>query len=334
MSDVKKMDYSLLRGNASEVNTKQFPGGWYYQPGVVPLLRKEYDTYLMLGETRALSTWLFCILARLFYPRKRLFFWSHGWYGKETWLERAIKKIYFRLPKNGIFLYGNYARELMIKEGFNPDKLFVIHNSLAYDQQFSIRKELSPGFVYQDHFANHNSTLVFVGRLTPVKQLDMVLKAVSALKQKGQDYNLTLIGGGEMQEKLEELCNELGLTQNVWFYGPCYDEKTLGELLYNADLCVSPGNVGLTAMHSLVFGTPVLTHDSLPYQMPEFEAVKEGETGTFFKYGSLDSLIDRISSWFAEKGDMRDEVRSACMKEIDRFWTPYFQLEVLKKHLL
>ena len=333
MSDVKKMDYSLLRGKVTEVKTKRFPGGWYYQPGVVPLLRKDYDTYLMLGETRALSTWLFCILARLFHPRKRVFFWSHGWYGKETRMERAIKKVYFKLPGNGIFLYGNYARELMIKEGFNPDKLFVIHNSLAYDQQVSIRKELGPGSVYQDHFANQNPNLVFVGRLTPVKQLDLVIEAVSALKKKGQDYNLTMIGGGEMEEQLKELSKELGLTQNIWFYGPCYEENTLGELLYNADLCVSPGNVGLTAMHSLVFGTPVITHDSFPYQMPEFEAVKAGETGAFFKYGNVDSLTDCISGWFAGKRDKRDEVRAACMKEIDGFWTPHFQLDVLKKHL-
>ncbi len=333
MADVKKMDYSLLRGNVTEVKTKRFSGGWYYQPGVVSQLRKDYDTYLMLGETRALSTWLFCILARLFYPRKRVYFWSHGWYGKETRLEKAIKKIYFKLPRNGVFLYGNYARELMIEEGFNPEKLFVIHNSLAYDDQVSIRKRLSRGTIYQDHFGNHCPNLVFVGRLTPVKQLDLVLKAVAVLKDKGQEYNLTMIGGGEMQENLQELSKELSLTQKVWFYGPCYDENTLGELIYNADLCVSPGNVGLTAMHSLVFGTPVLTHDSFPYQMPEFEAIRKGETGTFFKYGDVDSLVAAIGAWFDEKRNQREEVRMACMKEIDDYWTPHFQLEVIKKHL-
>lgn len=333
MSDVKKMDYSLLRGKVTEVHTRRLPGGWYYQPGLLSRLREDYDAFLMLAETRALSTWLFCLVARLFYPRKKIYFWSHGWYGKESRVETLIKKVLFRLPNGGVFLYGNYARDLMIKQGFNPEKLFVIHNSLAYDEQVAIRRTLHPEDVFRTHFANENPNLLFVGRLTKIKRLDMVLQAMAALRGKNQVYNLTVIGGGEMEESLRALSEELGLKDRVWFYGPCYDERTLGELIYNADLCVSPGNVGLTAMHSLVFGTPVLTHDDFAHQMPEFEAIKEGETGSFFKYGDVGSLANRISHWFAEVGNRREEVRAACMKEIENSWTPAYQLNVLKQHL-
>ena len=104
-------------------------------------------------------------------------------------------------------------------------------------------------------------------------------------------------------------------------------------MIYNADLCVSPGNIGLTAMHALVFGTPATTHDDFPHQMPEFEAIREGVTGTFFKYNDVESLANSISRWFAENGNKREEVRRACMKEIDENWTPQFQLSVLKKYL-
>ena len=334
MGDVKKMDYSLLHGDVKEIHTRHLLRGWYYQQGVVPLIRKNYDTYILLGETRSLSTWLFCIRARLFHPKKQVYFWSHGWYGKESRIERLIKKILFKLPNGGVFLYGNYARNLMIKEGFNPNKLFVIHNSLAYDEQILIRKQLNPKSIYQDHFNNNYPNLFFIGRLTPVKKLDMVLQAMALLKERGQNYNLTFIGGGEKQEELTTLAKQLDLNSNVWFYGPCYDEKVLGEMIYNADLCVSPGNVGLTAMHTMVFGTPVLTHDDFPHQMPEFEAIKEGETGTFFKYGDVNSLAETINHWFEEKANERNAVRKACMEEIDHNWTPKFQMEVLKKHLL
>lgn len=333
MSDVKKMDYSLLKGKVTEVCTKQLFGGWYFQPGVLRLLQKEYDAYLLLGETRSLSTWLFSIKARLFYPKKKVYFWSHGWYGKETRTEKTIKKILFKLPNGGIFLYGNYARNLMIKEGFNPARLFVIHNSLAYEEQMIIRQQLIAKPIYQEHFNNDYPNLFFVGRLTAVKQLDMLLKAMSILKTKGQFYNVTLIGGGEKQKELTTLAKQLDLDSNVWFYGPCYDEKTLGEMIYNADLCVSPGNVGLTAMHTMVFGTPVLTHDDFPHQMPEFEAIQEGKTGAFFRYGDVNDLAGKISSWFVETGNRREEIREACMKEIDDNWTPQFQIDVLKKHL-
>ena len=132
----------------------------------------------------------------------------------------------------------------------------------------------------------------------------------------------------------EDVSKELGLTDSVWFYGPCYDEEQLGHLIYNADLCVSPGNVGLTAMHSMVFGTPVLTHNDFPWQMPEFEAIKEGETGGFFERENVDSLCSALSGWFKVSGYNREQIREKCFAEIDQNWTPQFQIEVLKKHLI
>lgn len=51
----------------------------------------------------------------------------------------------------------------MIKEGFKPEKLFAIHNSLAYDQQLAVRKELKITTVYSDHIGNENPNLFFVG---------------------------------------------------------------------------------------------------------------------------------------------------------------------------
>ena len=105
-----------------------------------------------------------------------------------------------------------------------------------------------------------------------------------------------------------------------------------GNLIYNGDLCVSPGNVGLTAIHSLTFGTPVLTHDYFPYQMPEFEAIHEGQTGSFFKYGNIQSLAEKINQWF-DIPVSRETIRKLCMCEIDYFWNPSFQINVLKKNL-
>jgi len=332
--NVKKMDYSLLKGEVMEVSTKKLLGGWLYRPGIQKLLRKDFDLYLMLGESRVLSTWRFCIKARLFHRKKRIYFWTHGWYGKESRTEKLLKKLFFRLPNGGIFLYGDYARNLMIKEGFNPDKLYVIHNSLAYDEQVSVRQQLAKKPIYQEHFGNDNPNLFFVGRLTRIKKLDMAIRAIAQLKENGLNYNMTFIGGGDIQSELEALSGELGVHDNVWFYGPCYDEKVLGEMIYNADLCVSPGNIGLTAMHALVFGTPAITHDDFPHQMPEFEAIREGVTGTFFMNGNVDSLAERIAGWFEKHKDDREVVRKDCMKEIDESWTPQYQIDVLKQYLV
>lgn len=333
MSDVKKMDYRLLDGKITETHTRRFIAGWYWQPGVIGRLFDDYDHYILLGETRALSTWLFCLLARILKPKKKVYFWTHGWYGKESMLETIIKKIEFKLPNGGIFTYGNYARELMIKEGFKSNKIFTIHNSLAYDQQIKIRKTLRHENIYKDHFNNDNYNLYFVGRLTPIKKLEQVIEAMAICNNNGIFYNLTFIGGGVESENLKRKARNLNLMDQIWFYGPCYDEKVLSSLIYNADLCVAPGNIGLTAMHSMVFGTPCITHNDFPYQMPEFEAIKEWKTGCFFKRNDVNDLAKRINEWFSTSGKEREKVRIACMEVIDKEWNPYYQIDILKKGL-
>lgn len=329
MSDVKKMDYSLLKNKVTETHTKHLFCGLYWQ-NIISLLFKDYDSYILLGESRALSTWIFCLLCRLLKPKKKIYLWTHGCYGRESRIESFIKKIEFKLANGGIFVYGNYARELMINKGFNPNKLHTIHNSLAYDQQINIRKELKAEPIYKKHFNNDNHNLFFVGRLTSVKKLDQLLDAMIISNAKGIHYNMTFIGGGTELEKLEQKVKDNGLQEQVWFYGPCYDEKELSSLIYNADLCVAPGNIGLTAMHSMVFGTPCITHNDFKWQGPEFEAIIPYKTGIFFKRNDVEDLSERINEWFRLNGNERDNVRKACMDEIDKWWNPHFQMEVLK----
>lgn len=324
--DIKKMDYSIFKGAITELDTKRY-GGLTFQQGVLSLLGK-YDRFLMLGDSRSVSTWLFLLFSKFFH-RKKVYLWSHGFYGKESGAESFIKKVIFKLA-DGIFLYNNYARELMLKKGFKASKLHVIHNSLNYDEQVSIRNSIVPSNIYREHFKNDNPNLIFIGRLTKVKRLDMLLDAVKLISKQGQAYNIVFVGDGVERQSLEQKTKELGLGNNVWFYGACYDEKTNAKLIYNADLCVAPGNVGLTAMHTMVFGTPVLTHNDFKWQMPEFEAIVPNKTGNFFQRDNVNDLALKIVNWFEVAGKDRDVVRKACFDEIDTSWNPQFQLEVIK----
>lgn len=327
MGDIKKMDYSLLRGNVTEVEYKTWHG-FCYQKGVLSRLCRQYDNYILTGETRSISTWLFLLFAK-FFPKKKVYLWTHGWYGKESRIERLLKKILFSLP-NGIFLYGNYAKQLMINNGFNPDKLFVIHNSLDYDKHLNIRKQIAPSTIYESHFGNSAPVIIFIGRLTKVKKLHQLLEMLELLNNRGQKCNLVLVGDGTEKEKLQTLACEKKLTNQVWFYGACYNEQENAELIYNADLCVAPGNVGLTAIHVMMFGTPVFTHNDFTQQMPEFESIIPGNTGDFFDYDNLESMAECVEKWFRLNKD-REKVRSACMEEIDKSWNPNYQLKIIRE---
>ena len=50
------------------------------------------------------------------------------YYRKKGFLKKIVKKVYFSMP-SGIFLYGYYAKNLMLKEGFKEQDLNVIFNS-------------------------------------------------------------------------------------------------------------------------------------------------------------------------------------------------------------
>ena len=47
----------------------------------------------------------------------------------------------------------------------------------------------------------------------------------------------------------------------------------------------------------------------------------------------VNDLAERIDEWFRNNRDSREQVRKACMDEIDKEWNPYYQITILKKGL-
>jgi glycosyltransferase involved in cell wall biosynthesis len=176
--------------------------------------------------------------------------------------------------------------------------------------------------------------LLFIGRLTPRKKLEELILAVSLLHRMGTKVNLLIIGDGIEKLKLTRLVNQNGLEKFVVFFGECYDEAELAPLIALSDLCVSPGDVGLTAIHSLSFGTPVITHNDPIEQMPEFEAIVPGYNGMLFNRGSVDSLADTIFEWINNNNIGRDQIRKRCYAVIDRHYTPYYQARIINSIIM
>lgn len=328
---IKELDYTLL-ATVHHYKTCGNPRFLYWQRDIITLLfKKKYDIFLMTAESRSLTDYFFFFLGRIL--RKKIFVWTHGWYGKETKFESVLKRWLFR-QVNGIFVYGNYARNLMIANGLDSDRIHVIHNSLDHKKHVGIRAHLASNDVYERHFHNNDPTIIFIGRLTREKNLSILMQAVSILKGKGESYNLVFVGDGTEKSTLQRLAQEYKMEDRVWFYGPCYDEEINANLIYNADICVSPGNVGLTAIHVMTFGCPVITHDCYKFQCPEFEAVRPGKTGDFFEMGNIESLVQSISEWFGNNKSKREYIRSCCYEEVDNNWTPEYQFSIIKQNLM
>ena len=322
---IKTISYYILshfKGEFHNVNI----GPFYWQKGALKLLRSDYTDIITPGEPECLSTWLLILFAKWYH--KNIYTWTHGAYGKESALRRVIERWKIKHLK-GCFLYGEYAKGILKQWGVPEDKLYVIYNSLSYDEQYPFRNSMNDSSFFRDHFENDNKNIVFIGRLTKVKKLNQILEAVSFLQKQSLSFNITFVGEGSEKQNLELLATEFALEKQVWFYGACYDENQISKFLYNADLCVSPGNVGLTAMHAMSFGCPVISHNNFKMQMPEFEAIEPGKTGDFFKEDDVQDLANVIKRWSIANVN-RESVRQACYKVIDEKYNPHIQIETIK----
>lgn len=326
---LKLMDYGLLDNKVVEVQRKKI-GPFFYQKGIPSLSSKQYERYIVMGDIHYLSTWLLMLRLKC-KPRKKVFLWTHGWYGKESRTEALIKKCFYRMA-DGILLYGNYAKQLMSKEKINPNKMFVVHNSLDYDSQLELRNTITPSDIFKSHFNNDYPVLALIGRLNRRKNLGLLIEALRLLHKTSFKCNVIVIGDGDCRQSAEDKVLEYKLQDYVWFYGACYDEKINAELLFNSDLCVMPGDLGLTAIHAMMFGVPVIAHDLFSKHGPEFETIHPGVTGDFFKYNDAQSLADTIQKWLSTHHN-KEIVRTACESEIDNSWTPDFQMSIINKAL-
>ncbi len=305
---------------------------WLWQKGILKIsFSDQFDGFIFLGNPYFLSTWVAAFILKI--RTKPVFLWTHGLYKQEKGLKRFIRKLYYRLA-DGLFIYENYARDLLIKEGFDPNKIHLIYNSLDYDVQKKNREKLSEKKLSElksRMFKNNKlPQLIFVGRLTKQKKLYEIIEALNVLKCQGVDVNFIFVGEAEdpIIDMLKSLVNKYSLNDNVIFFGGCYEEDILYNLIASSDICISPGEVGLTAIHCLSYGTPVITHNNFCEQMPEFEAIKPGFSGDFFNQADILDLSNKIKNWLDTKTN-REQIRKDCYEIIDTRYNPTFQMRVI-----
>ncbi len=298
----------------------------FWQPRALRIVFDDKpELVIALANPYSLTAWGLLLLCRLW--RIPVLLWGHGLLREETGPKWWLRRTLYRLA-DGQLLYGEYAKDLLVKKGFDPATLYVVYNSLDYDLQCRIASRIS-----QDeatHFRRalgvqeREGLVVFTGRLQPVKRLDLLMHAAADLLKRGKTVHIALVGEGSERQHLASLAADLSIKEYVHVFGGNYDERFLGVLYAASDLSVVPSGAGLSVIHAMVYGTPVLLHDDLSGHFPEWEAVREGVTGLFYRRDDLEDLTLKIEqALFAAPAKLR--MMSACRRVIRERYNPHRQ---------
>lgn len=306
-----------------------------YQSGIISkCLRTDFDAYILYGEMHNISNWVAALICKI--RKKPLLYWGHGLYGNEQYIKKLVRLLYYRIADYHL-VYSNRSRKFMIDSGINPHKVFTVYNSLDFNTHKTLYEERNPTDLQklkQRLFPAHSGlpVVIFIGRLTKEKKISYLIEAISLSKVKGNNYNCLIVGDGDELESLQHISESLGIRNSFCFFGPSYDENINSKFIMLSDCCVSPGNVGLTAIHSLSLGTPVITHGNYFNQGPEVESVIQNQTGLYFEESNIVSLSNVIDNMILKKKKLTME--PACIEQVKKYWNPGNQAAIFDEAVL
>lgn len=294
-----------------------FIGRFYYQLGTLFFLIRSKGPIIVLNNYFCISLWLTIIYSKLF--NRKLILWTHGILN----IEKASSiKVHFYKLFDHIFLYSKWSKQNMKFLGISDKDMTVIGNSLKQKKSYLIDTSLK--------INTFNYDLLFIGRLNENKCLDMLFKSVECIKRNNSRIlRVLIIGDGPHKTYLKNLCSQLKISSQIEWAGSIYDDEEKSKLIKNCRICVSPGNVGLTAIEVLGFGVPVITHNNKNHQMPEFESILNNKTGWLYEYLNNKSLTNTIIKGLDYPN--MSIIHENCITEVIENWSVENQLNKINK---
>ncbi len=153
--------------------------------------------------------------------------------------------------------------------------------------------------------------ILFVGRVTGEKQIDVLLNAVKLLPTE-LDAKLDIVGGGDQFKNLQALAETLGIADRVNFLGYVTDEE-LRQAYTRATVFAMPSIAELQSiatMEAMASALPVVAADAMA--LPHL--VHDGENGHLFRPGDAQDLADKLESVLTLPQDELDVLKNASLR--------------------
>jgi len=153
-----------------------------------------------------------------------------------------------------------------------------------------------------------------VGRLTPAKAQLLLVEACAALRQRGTDFMLTLVGDGPDRGHIEEAIDRLALNDCVELAGALTVDG-VRRALARTDVFVLPSfaeGIPVVLMEAMASGVPCVSTrvNGIP------ELIEHGRTGLLTAAGDVDGLVDQLER-LADDSGLRSALAHEARAEIE-----------------
>lgn len=205
-------------------------------------------------------------------------------------------RVYFKKAVNQ-FVYRTADRVLVVSQeikeiiqqrfGLEDTRILVLKNGIIFDDDTLESVDLQTEF---PDSAN-KLKLIAVGRLVPLKNFDLLVRAIADVINMGMNDLFVLIAGeGEERTRLEELIRDLGIKSYVKLLGLRHD---IMGLMKACDLFVMPSSyegLSLAMIEAMACGLPIIASDVRGLK----DYITNEQNGLLFPAGDHKALAKRI----------------------------------------
>ena len=161
-----------------------------------------------------------------------------------------------------VITMGEGAKQFMARR--TTARAIHVHGGGIDDRRFHPAAEPMP-----------DTDLVFVGRLAPIKEVDLFLKVVQAAAARKPDLRALVVGDGALRPSLEELALALGIKGNVTFLGQRADVEDQLRRARVFMLTSRSEGLALSVIEAMMCGLPAI----VPAVGDLGDVVKDGVNG-------------------------------------------------------
>jgi glycosyltransferase involved in cell wall biosynthesis len=150
--------------------------------------------------------------------------------------------------------------------------------------------------------------ILYVGRLEPLKRVDILLEATKIIKESIPDINTYIIGTGSQENVLKIYARQLNIENNTKFMG-FIPQDEIYSYYKSAEIFVNPSQDGifsLTTLEAMACGVPAVTSNifNIPY------VIEDGKTGLLCEYGNKFDLANKLIALLQSR-ELREKIAIA-----------------------